>query len=118
MPEIQLRTVPRHCELPDCRKCRARFRWYRRKAWQARKSTSLKPREKESDAAMTVSMPLFVIVAVLVFIAYRYLGLRVWQAAACILLGFLLAATGAAPEINSLITGIVHWLTGARGGAR
>jgi hypothetical protein len=39
MPEIQLRTVPRHCELPDCRKCRARFLWYRRKAWQASKPT-------------------------------------------------------------------------------
>jgi hypothetical protein len=68
---------------------------------------------------MIVSVPLFAIVAVLVYIAYRYLGLRVWQALACILLGFLLAATGAAPDINSLITGIVHWLTEAvRGGAR
>lgn len=68
---------------------------------------------------MIVSVPLFAIVAVLVYIAYRYLGLRVWQALACILLGFLLAATGAAPEINSLITGIIHWLTEtARGGAR
>jgi hypothetical protein len=68
---------------------------------------------------MIVSVPLFAIVAVLVYIAYRYLGLRIWQALACILLGFLLAATGAAPDINSLITGIVHWLTeAARGGAR
>jgi hypothetical protein len=68
---------------------------------------------------MIVSVPLFAIVAALVYIAYRYLGLRVWQALACILLGFLLAATGAAPEISSLITGIVHWLTETpRGGAR
>jgi hypothetical protein len=65
---------------------------------------------------MTVSIPLIAIVAILVYIAYRFLGLRVWQALACILLGFLLAATGAAPEINSLIKGIVHWLT-VRGGA-
>jgi hypothetical protein len=68
---------------------------------------------------MIVSVPLFAILTALVYIAYRYLGLRVWQAVACILLGFLLAATGAAPEINSLITGIVHWLTEAgRGGSR
>jgi hypothetical protein len=68
---------------------------------------------------MIVSVPLFAIVAALVYIAYRYLGLPIWQAAACILLGFLLAATGAAPEINNLITGIIHWLTEAmRGGAR
>jgi hypothetical protein len=68
---------------------------------------------------MIVSVPLCAIVAVVVYIAYRYLGLRIWQAIASILLGFLLAATGAAPEINSLITGIVHWLTEAvRGGGR
>jgi len=68
---------------------------------------------------MIVSVPLIAIAAALVYIAYRYLGLRVWQALACILLGFLLAATGAAPEINSVITGIVRWLSEAiRGGAR
>jgi hypothetical protein len=67
---------------------------------------------------MVVSVPLFVIVAAVVYIAYRYLGLRVWQAITCILLGFLLAATGASPEINNLINGVVHWLSGAgRGGA-
>jgi hypothetical protein len=38
-------------------------------------------------------------------------GLRVWQAVACLLFGFLLAATAAAPEINKLITGLVQWLT-------
>jgi hypothetical protein len=43
MPEIQLRTVARHCEDIDCRKCRARFRWYRRKAWQVKKNTNHKP---------------------------------------------------------------------------
>ena len=64
---------------------------------------------------MIVSVPLF---AIVVYVAYRYLGLRVWQAIACILLGFLLAATGAAPEINSLLTGIGRWLAEVvRGGA-
>ncbi len=68
---------------------------------------------------MIISVPLFAIVAALVYIAYKFLGLRVWQAAACILLGFLLAATGAAPEINSMIAGFVNWLAEAvRGGAR
>ena len=68
---------------------------------------------------MIVSIPLYAIVAVVVYIAYRYLGLRIWQAVACILLGFLLAATGAEPVINGFITGFVHWLTEVmKGGAR
>jgi hypothetical protein len=30
----------------------------------------------------------------------------------CLLLGFLLAATSAAPEINQIVVGVVHALTG------
>lgn len=59
---------------------------------------------------MTVTIPLIAIVAILVYIAYRYLGLRVWHALIAIILGFLLAATNAAPQINNLLTGIVQWL--------
>ncbi len=39
------------------------------------------------------------------------MGLRVWQAIVCLVFGFLLAATTAAPAIHNLITGIVQWLT-------
>jgi hypothetical protein len=60
---------------------------------------------------MTVTMPLVLIVGLVVFIAYRYMGLRVWQAIVCLIFGFLLAATTAAPEINNLITGFVQWIT-------
>jgi hypothetical protein len=60
---------------------------------------------------MTVGIPLVVIVGAIVYIAWRYMGLRVWQAIACLILGFLLAATTAGPEIRQLITGITHWLT-------
>ena len=60
---------------------------------------------------MTVSIPLVAILGVVVYIAWRYVGLRVWQAVACLLFGFLLAATAAAPEISKLITGLVRWLT-------
>jgi hypothetical protein len=38
---------------------------------------------------------------------------------ACLILGFLLASTGAAPEINSVLSGLVHqvqtWLSGGQG---
>ena len=68
---------------------------------------------------MTVSIPLLALMAIAVYVAYRHLGLRVWHALVCIALGFLLASTGAAPQIGSLISGAVHWaqvlLTGGKG---
>jgi hypothetical protein len=61
---------------------------------------------------MTVSIPLVVILGALVWVAWRFMGLRTWQAVLCLLLGFLLAATSAAPEIHRLMTGIVRSLGG------
>jgi hypothetical protein len=58
---------------------------------------------------MTVSIPLLVLVAIAAYVAYRHYGLRVWHAVACLILGFLLAFTGAAPAISSVLSGIVHW---------
>ena len=60
---------------------------------------------------MTVSIPLVALVGALVYIAWRYMGLRVWQIIVCLIFGFLLAATTAAPQIQNLLTGIVQWLT-------
>ena len=60
---------------------------------------------------MTVSIPLVVIAGAFIWIAYRYMGLRIWQAVVCLIFGFLLAATTAAPEIRNLLTGLVQWLT-------
>ena len=61
---------------------------------------------------MTVSIPLVLIVGVVVYLAWRFMGLKAWQAVVCLLFGFLLAATTAAPSIHRLITGLVHLLTG------
>jgi hypothetical protein len=60
---------------------------------------------------MYVSIPLVALVGIAVLIAWRFMGLRIWQAVLCIIFGFLLAATTAAPEIHGLITGFVQWLT-------
>ena len=60
---------------------------------------------------MTVSVPLFVLVGTLVYIAWRYLGLRAWHLIACIVLGVLLAATGAGPQINNILSGLTHWVS-------
>jgi hypothetical protein len=58
---------------------------------------------------MTVSIPLLTLMAIAVYVAYRHMGLKVWHAIVCLILGFLLASTGAAPQINSLLSGVVHW---------
>ena len=68
---------------------------------------------------MTVSIPLLTLMAIVVYVAYRHMGLRAWHAVVCLILGFLLASTGAAPQINSVLSGIVHqaqaWLSGGKG---
>ena len=68
---------------------------------------------------MTISIPLLTLMVITVYVAYRHMGLKVWHAIVCLILGFLLASTGAAPQINGVLTGIVHqaqaWLSGGRG---
>ncbi|MEU7746835.1 hypothetical protein [Nonomuraea sp. NPDC049158] len=60
---------------------------------------------------MEVTVPLVVIVGVIVFVAWRYLGLRLWQAILALVFGFLLAATTFAPGISTVINGIAKWIT-------
>ena len=99
-----------------CRKCRARSRWRRRKSrrtWNRTQASHGRAAAKEVRE-VTVSIPLVVILAAIAFVAWRYMGLRVWQAILCILLGFFVAATTAAPEIRQLVTAIVQWLTSAK----
>ena len=57
---------------------------------------------------MTVSIPLVALLGAALYLAWRYMGLRVWQAVICLIFGFLLAATTAAPEIHRLITDIAR----------
>jgi hypothetical protein len=68
---------------------------------------------------MTVSIPLLTLMVIVVYVVYRHMGLRAWHGLVCLILGFLLASTGAAPEINNLLTSIVHqaqlWLAGGKG---
>jgi hypothetical protein len=58
---------------------------------------------------MTVTIPLVAVIGVIAYICYRYMGLRLWHLLVCLLLGFLLAATVAAPEIQNLLTLLTHW---------
>jgi hypothetical protein len=58
---------------------------------------------------VTVSIPLIALFAILVYVAYRYMGLRAWHAIIAAVFGFLLAATSAAPQIRSVLAGVVAW---------
>jgi hypothetical protein len=58
---------------------------------------------------VNVSIPLLMLMAIVVYVAYRHMGLRAWHALACLVLGFLLSSTAAAPEIDKLLTGAVQW---------
>ena len=57
---------------------------------------------------MTVTIPLVLLAGIAAFICYRYMGLRIWHLIVCLLLGFLLAATSAAPEIQNFLNTLIH----------
>lgn len=59
---------------------------------------------------MTVPVPL--VVGAAVWVAWRFMGLRTWQAVVCLVLGFLLAATSGAPVMRHTLISIVRALTG------
>jgi hypothetical protein len=58
-----------------------------------------------------VSIPLFVVVGGVVYIAWRYIGLRLWQMLVSVLLGVLLAATPAGPHITDALNAFTHWVS-------
>jgi hypothetical protein len=68
----------------------------------------LHPRPEEV-MSVNATIPLIALAALVVYIAYRHQGLQVWHAVVCALLGFLLAATSAAPQIRIVIAGILQW---------
>jgi hypothetical protein len=59
---------------------------------------------------MNVSLPLWLLLAAVAWMAWRYMGLRVWHAVVCLLFGFFLAATSAAPEIRRVVTTLLQSL--------
>jgi hypothetical protein len=58
---------------------------------------------------LTVTIPLVAIIAIVALICYRFLGLRLWHLLVCLILGFLLAATTVAPEIQKILESVIHW---------
>ena len=58
-----------------------------------------------------ISISLVLLLGAAVALAWRYTGLKPWQAAICVLFGFYLAQTTAAPEVRHLITSLVNALS-------
>jgi hypothetical protein len=62
--------------------------------------------------ATAISISLITLLAIAVWALYRFAGLRLWHGLACVLFGFYLASSSAAPEIRTTIASIIHALTG------
>jgi hypothetical protein len=61
---------------------------------------------------MAISLSLVVVLGIAVWVMYRYGGLKLWHAVVCILFGFYLAATAAAPQIRNLVGSVVAAISG------
>jgi uncharacterized membrane protein len=61
---------------------------------------------------VVLSLSVVVLLGGLVFVLYRYAGLRAWHAVVCSLFGFFLASTSAAPYISENARDLVRLLSG------
>ena len=59
---------------------------------------------------MTVTVSLALLLGAVAFLLCKYAGLRVWHAAACIILGFCLASTSLAPYISQFTESLIRSL--------
>jgi hypothetical protein len=57
---------------------------------------------------MTITIPLVLVIGIVAWACYRYMGLRLWHLLVCLILGFLLAATSFAPEIQNFLNTVLH----------
>ena len=55
---------------------------------------------------MTVTISVAALLGVAVFLLCKYAGLKIWQAAVCILFGFYLASTSFAPYITQFTSNL------------
>lgn len=61
---------------------------------------------------ITVSAVLLLAIATAVLV--RWAGLKAWHGAVCVLFGFYLASSGFAPDINRLVSALLHALAGGQ----
>jgi hypothetical protein len=59
---------------------------------------------------LTISLSVLALLGALVFVLCRWAGLRVWHAVVCLLFGFTLASSPAAPTINQALRALIDLL--------
>jgi hypothetical protein len=59
---------------------------------------------------MTVTVSAVLLLGALVYLLWRFAGLPLWQAAVCILFGYLLAASSIGPNIADALQNLVRIL--------
>jgi intracellular septation protein A len=62
--------------------------------------------------SLAVSLSLVLVFGIAVWVLHRYAGLKFWHAVVCVLFGFFLATTAAAPMIRSAVATIVALISG------
>jgi hypothetical protein len=63
---------------------------------------------------MAVTLSLVVVLGITVWVLHRYAGLKFLHAVACVLFGFFLATTGAAPMIRQAVASVIGLISGHR----
>lgn len=61
---------------------------------------------------MAISISLIALLAVGVWLLYKFAGLNFWHGLVCILFGFYLASSSIAPEIRTTVASIIHAIAG------
>lgn len=56
---------------------------------------------------MTVTISVVLLLGGAVAVMCKYAGLRIWQAAVCIIFGFYLASSSLAPEISQFMSSLI-----------
>lgn len=56
---------------------------------------------------MAVTLSLVVVLGITVWVLHRYAGLKFLHAVVCVLFGFFLATTGAAPMIRGAVASVI-----------
>ncbi len=63
---------------------------------------------------MAITLSLVLVLGVTVWVLHKYAGLKFLHAIACVLFGFFLATTGAAPTIRRTVSSLIGLISGHR----
>jgi hypothetical protein len=61
---------------------------------------------------VAITLSLVLVLGVTVWVLHRYAGLKFLHAIACVLFGFFLASTGAAPTIRQAVASLIGLISG------